>query len=59
MKLPFGIDLKGKTAVVTGGGGVLCSMFAKAVAKTGAAVAVLDLNGEAAKKTAEIGRAHV
>ncbi len=53
MKLPFEIDLKGKTAVVTGGGGVLCSMFAKAVAKTGAAVAVLDLNGEAAKKTAD------
>ena len=53
MKLPFEIDLKGKTAVVTGGGGVLCSMFAKAVAKTGAAVAVLDLNGEAAQKTAD------
>lgn len=53
MKLPFEIDLKGKTAVVTGGGGVLCSMFAKAVAKTGAAVAMLDLNGEAAKKTAD------
>lgn len=53
MKLPFEIDLKGKTAVVTGGGGVLCSMLAKAVAKTGAAVAVLDLNGEAAKKTAD------
>ena len=28
-KLPFDIDLKGKVAVVTGGGGVLCSAFAK------------------------------
>ena len=53
MKLPFMIDLTGKTAVVTGGGGVLCSTFAKAIAKTGAAVAVLDLNEEAAKKVAE------
>ena len=34
MKLPFNIDLSGKTAVVTGGGGVLGSMFAKALAKT-------------------------
>lgn len=52
MKLPFMIDLSGKTAIVTGGGGVLCSTFAKAIAKTGAAVAVLDLNEEAAKKVA-------
>ena len=53
MKLPFEINLKGKTAVVTGGGGVLCSVFAKAIAKTGANVAILDLNEEAAKKVAE------
>ena len=53
MKLPFMIDLKGKTAVVTGGGGVLCSAFAQAIAQTGAAVAVLDLNEEAAKKVAD------
>lgn len=53
MKLPFMIDLKGKIAVVTGGGGVLCSTFAQAIAKTGAKVAVLDLNGEAAEKVAE------
>lgn len=53
MKLPFMIDLKGKTAVVTGGGGVLCSGFAKAIAQTGAAVAILDINEAAAKKIAE------
>ncbi len=53
MKLPFEINLKGKVAVVTGAGGVLCSMFAEALAKTGAKVALLDLNEEAAKKYAE------
>ena len=50
--VPFRIDLTGKTAVVTGGGGVLCSAFAKALAECGAAVALLDLNGEAAEKVA-------
>ena len=53
MKLPFDIDLKNKVAVVTGGGGVLCSAFAKAIAACGAKVAVLDLNEEAAKKVAD------
>ena len=40
MKLPFKIDLSGKIALVTGGGGVLCSEFAKALAASGAKVAV-------------------
>ena len=53
MKLPFNIDLSGKVAVVTGAGGVLCSMFAEALAKSGAKVALLDLNEEAAKKCAD------
>ena len=53
MKLPFKIDLNNKTAIVTGGGGVLCSMFAKALAKNGAKVAVLDLRLDAACKVAE------
>jgi len=44
MKLPFEIDLRGKTCVITGGGGILCSTFAEAVAKAGANVAILDLN---------------
>lgn len=53
MKLPFELDLNGKVVVITGAGGVLCSMFAKALAKTGAKIALLDLNGEAAKSNAD------
>jgi NAD(P)-dependent dehydrogenase (short-subunit alcohol dehydrogenase family) len=53
MKLPFQVDLSGKTAVVTGGGGILCSTFAKVLAQCGAQVAVLDLRKEAADKVAE------
>ena len=53
MTLPFKIDLKGKTAVVTGGGGVLCSEFSKAIAACGANVAVCDLRLEAAEKVAD------
>jgi NAD(P)-dependent dehydrogenase (short-subunit alcohol dehydrogenase family) len=52
MSLPFKIDLTGKTAVVTGGGGVLCSNFAKVLAECGAKVAVLDLRKEMADKVA-------
>ncbi len=43
----------GKTAIVTGGGGVLCSTFCEALAEHGANVAVLDLNEENAKAVAE------
>ena len=46
-------DLSGKVAVVTGAGGVLCSAFAKTLARAGAKVALLDLNEEAAKKFAD------
>lgn len=53
MKLPFELDLNGKVVVVTGAGGVLCSMFAKAMSKTGAKIALLDLNGDAAKAYAD------
>ncbi|MBQ4527099.1 MAG: SDR family oxidoreductase [Clostridia bacterium] len=53
MKLPFEIDLSGKVVVVTGAGGVLCSMFAKALAKTHAKIALLDLNEDAAKANAD------
>lgn len=42
-----------KTAVITGGGGVLCSAFAEQMAKDGYQVAVLDLNPDAAKSTAD------
>ena len=41
-------DLSGKVAVVTGAGGVLCSYFAKVLARAGAKVALLDINEEAA-----------
>ena len=47
------VDLTGKVAVVTGGGGILCSVMAKALAKAGAKVAILDLRAEAAEKVAE------
>lgn len=62
MKLPINTDLTNKVAVVTGAGGVLCGMFARALAASGARVAVLDLNLEAAEKvageiTAENGKA--
>lgn len=53
MKLPFEIDLKDKVVVITGAGGVLCSMFAKAVAQCGAKVALLDRNLEAAENYAK------
>ena len=52
-KLPFKIDLGGKTAVVTGAGGVLCGGFAKTLAACGAKVALLDLNLEAAQAVAD------
>lgn len=44
---------KTKVAVVTGGGGVLCSAFAKCLAKEGYSIAVLDLNLDMAKKCAD------
>lgn len=44
--------LKNRVAVVTGGGGVLCSGFAKALASQGMKVAVLDLKLEAAQRVA-------
>ncbi|MBQ9862020.1 MAG: SDR family oxidoreductase [Clostridia bacterium] len=42
-------NLTGKVAVVTGAGGVLCSAFAKTLARAGAKVALLDINLEAAQ----------
>ena len=51
-KNPINTDLTGKVAVVTGAGGVICSALAKALARAGAKVALLDLNGEAAETAA-------
>ncbi|HRX58657.1 MAG TPA: SDR family oxidoreductase [Eubacteriales bacterium] len=53
MKLPYRPDFSGKVAVVTGGAGVLCSMFAKALALCGAKVAILDLAGDKAQALAD------
>ena len=46
-------NLKGKVAVVTGGGGVICGSFAKTLAKQGCKIAVLDLNEAAAQACAD------
>jgi NAD(P)-dependent dehydrogenase (short-subunit alcohol dehydrogenase family) len=53
MAVPFKIDLRTKTAVITGGGGVLCGCMAMALAECGAQVAILDLRKEAADKVAD------
>ena len=47
------VDLTGKVAVVTGGGGILCGVMAKALAASGAKVAILDLRQEAAQAVAD------
>lgn len=46
-------NLKGRVAVVTGGGGVLCSGFAKDLAASGVKVAVLDIRKESAQTVAD------
>ncbi len=46
-------NLNGRVAVITGGGGVLCSGFAKDLAAQGVKVAILDLREEAAQKVAD------
>ncbi|MDR2753709.1 MAG: SDR family oxidoreductase [Oscillospiraceae bacterium] len=46
-------NLRGRTAVVTGGGGVLCAGFCKVLAAQGVRTAVLDLNPDAAQATAD------
>lgn len=52
-ELPFKIDLKGKTAAITGAGGIICGEFAKALAECGANVVLLDINYDAAAKIAD------
>lgn len=42
-------DLTGRTALVTGGGGILGRRFCRALAEHGAHVAVLDIDGDAAE----------
>ncbi len=49
----WNVDLSGKVAVITGGGGVLCSAMAKEIARAGATVAVADLRLESAQAVAD------
>ncbi len=53
MELAYKPDFTGKTAVITGAGGVLCSAFSEALALCGAKVALLDINEAAAQKFAD------
>ena len=46
-------DLKGRVAVVTGGGGQLGAEFCKTLAEAGACVVVVDLNASASQAVAE------
>lgn len=46
MKVPFNINLLGKTAIVTGGSGTLCSAMAYGLAVCGAKVAIIGRNKE-------------
>lgn len=45
-------NLKGRTAVITGAGGVICGAFSKFLGSMGMKIAVLDLNYDAALKVA-------
>ncbi len=45
-------NIEGKTAVVTGGAGVLCSTMCRALAGCGVQVAVLDVNQDNAQALA-------
>lgn len=47
------MDIKGKTAIITGAGQGMGKGIAKKLAQYGADVAIIDLNGETANETAE------
>ena len=53
MKVPFSVDLTGKTAIVTGGSGVLCSAMVYGLAVNGAKVAIIGRNKEKLAKMSE------
>src|SRR3954453_8022667 len=46
-------DLSDKVAVITGGAGGIGVVYAQALCEAGAAVGVADVNGDAARTTAE------
>ena len=47
-------ELKGKVAVITGAGGVICGVMAKELAKQGVKIALLDIMEEQAQKVADV-----
>ncbi|QPJ64073.1 MAG: SDR family oxidoreductase [Candidatus Nitrohelix vancouverensis] len=53
-KMKAAFDLTGKTAVVTGGAGILGKEFCRGLAEFGAQVAIVDVNAEGVEATAEI-----
>ena len=46
-------ELEGKTALVTGGGGVIGPAYARALAEAGAAVALVDIDAGKAQRAAK------
>jgi len=52
MPVPFKVDLTNRVAVVTGGGGVLCSVMAKALVECGAKVVLVGRTLEKIQKVA-------
>ena len=51
-------DIQGRTAVITGGSGVLGSVMAHALAQAGARVAILSLHAASSAKVVESIRAN-
>lgn len=51
--MAINFDLQGKTAVVTGAGGIICSEMARQLANQGVKVALLDIQEERTKQVAE------
>lgn len=49
----FELNLKNKTVVITGAGGIICGGIAEELATSGAKIALLDINEEAAGKVAD------
>ena len=54
MRLPFHVDLKDKVVAITGGAGVIGSEMSRALAKSGAYVAIISLNDTADELVKEI-----